>query len=224
MSVLPQSRLAQIEWFEQRLAAWLLNATNIGLTSAQVTQLQGEIAAARIAYNNAQQIRNQSKSATVTYYDASDTLVDDGRDLIATIKAFAEATNDPNVYVLADVPPPAPPGVIPPPGTPYDFRVGLRQDGSVELRWKSNNPSGGSSVVYEILRSDAGGPMTFVSNVGEREFIDATIPPGTDTTTYQITGIRGTERGAPAQFNVRFGAGNQQGTVETGGEELGLAA
>ncbi len=224
MAVLPDTRLAQIEWFEQRLGAWLLNASDIGLTGPQVAQLQGEITAARVAYTSAQQARNQSKSSTVNYYDASDTLVGDGRDLISTIKAFAETTNDPNVYVLADVPPPAPPGVIPPPGTPFDFRVGLRQDGSIELGWKSNNPSGGGSIVYEILRSDAGGPMNFVSNAGEREFVDATIPPGTDTTTYQVTGIRGTERGAPAQFNVRFGAGNQQGTVETGGEELSIAA
>lgn len=222
MGVLPDSRIQQIEWFEQRLAAWLLNAAAIGLTPAQVTQLQGEITAARSKYLLAQQARNDSKSATVGYHTASDTLVDDGRDLIATIKAFAETTGDPNVYVLADVPPPSPPGVLPPPGTPFDFKVGLRQDGSVEFDWKCDNPPGGGSVVYEILRSDAGGPMTFVSNAGEKSFIDATVPANTGPLNYQITAMRGTERGAPAQFLVRFGAG---GAAQEGGDgQLGLAA
>lgn len=114
--------------------------------------------------------------------------------------------------------------MLPPPGTPFDFRVGLRQDGSIEMGWKCNNPSGGGSVVYEILRSDAGGPMTFVSNAGERESLDATIPAGTDTATYQITAMRGTDRGSPAQFNVRFGAGGQAGAEDTGSDEFGLAA
>ncbi|VAX40508.1 hypothetical protein MNBD_PLANCTO03-1213 [hydrothermal vent metagenome] len=205
MAVLPDSRLAQIEWFEQRLAAWMANTAAIGLTPAQVSQLQGEIAAARAGYMAAQQSRNESKSSTVNYYTVSDTLVDDGRDLISTIKAFAEATNNPDVYVLADVPPPAPPGITPPPGTPYEFRVALRQDGSFGLEWKCNNPAG--NTVYEIMRSDAGGAMSFVNTAGDKSYIDTTIPANTSPLVYQITAIRSMLRGDPAQFIVQIGGG-----------------
>ncbi|VAX40710.1 hypothetical protein MNBD_PLANCTO03-464, partial [hydrothermal vent metagenome] len=226
MGVLPDSRIQQIEWFEQRLAAWMSNTAAIGLTPAQVSQLQGELAAARADYMTAQQARNDSKSATVGFHASSDTLVDDGRDLIKTIKAFAEATNDPNVYVLADVPPPAPPGVVPPPGTPFDFRVSLLQDGAIELGWKCNNPTGGGGTVYEIKRSEAGGPMAFINNTGAKSFVDNTVPANSGPVTYQITAVRSTLSGNPAQFTVQFGAGgtNQNNNADSGDGELGIAA
>jgi hypothetical protein len=62
-----------------------------------------------------------------------------GADMIQAIRNHAESKNDPNVYVLAQIPAPATPGVTPPPGTPFDFTVGLLQNGALELKWKCNN-------------------------------------------------------------------------------------
>ncbi|MBK7405794.1 MAG: hypothetical protein IPJ41_14530 [Phycisphaerales bacterium] len=141
--------------------------------------------------------------------------------MIDTIKNFAQTTDDPNVYVLAQIPPPAQGGTVPPPGTPFDFRVGLRQDGSVELAWKCNNPAGAGGTVYEILRSDAGGPMTYVESVGVKKFLDETVPANSGPLTYQITAVRSTLRGSPAQFTVLFGT---SATVQEGEGGLSLAA
>jgi hypothetical protein len=57
-----------------------------------------------------------------------------GADMVQTIKTYAQTKNDPNVYILAQIPPPAQGGeggTTPPSGTPFDFTVGLLQDGSV---------------------------------------------------------------------------------------------
>ena len=37
---------------------------------------------------------------------------------------------------MPQIPPPAQGGTTPPPGTPFDFAVGLLQDGSLQLKWK----------------------------------------------------------------------------------------
>ncbi len=215
MGVLPPGRIRQIEWFEQRLDAWAADPAMIGLSLGQVAQLATDITAARADYEAAQQARNQSVSATVGFHASADTLVGNGRDLIATVKAFAEASDDPLVYARADVPPPAAPGVVPPPGTPTGFRVALRGDGALALSWHADNPSGSSGTIYEIMRSDNDGPMAFLATVGGKRFTDTTVPAGVGSVVYQITGVRSTSRGAPARFIVRLGTTPTTNTTNT---------
>ena len=218
MGVLPSTRLAQIEWFEQRLAAWIANAAAIGLTPAQTTQLQGEIAAARGQYMAAQQARNDSKSATVGYYAASDALVDDGRDLIATIKAFAEATGDANVYVLADVPPPADPQPAGPPDTPTNVSGIINSDGAVELKWKGTLAH---STFYEVLRKIEGETTwTVIDSVGAKSYLDETVPVGTLSVQYRVRAKRAEFTSAANDpITIRLGV-----ELQTGGVGLNLAA
>jgi len=145
--------------------------------------------------------------------------------MIDTIKNFAQSTDDPNVYVLAQIPPPSPPGAVPAPGTPFDFRVELLGNGAVKLNWKSNNPAGASGTFYEIKRSDDGGPMTFVGNAGERNFTDDTVPATTASAVYELTAVRSTLRGDPVQFIVRLGVNvPAPGGEATGEGELSIAA
>jgi len=54
--------------------------------------------------------------------------------MIDTIRLWAETKNDLNVYTLAQIPPPATPGTTPPPGTPFEFTVGLLQNGALALK------------------------------------------------------------------------------------------
>lgn len=208
MAIVPPSNIGKVEFYETHLTPWTNNAAAIGLSLPEIAALSLATTGARTAYNTMIAARAAAKAATQSFY----TKVSDmhsapgkGSDMIDTIKNFAQTNDDPNVYTLAQIPPPASGGVVPPPGTPFDFRVGLRQDGSLELKWKCNNPTGASGTVYEIMRSISGGAMAFVDNAGEKLFVDATVPPNAGPVTYQITGVRTTVRGSPAQFTVQFG-------------------
>ena len=227
MSIVPQSRIGKVQFYEAHLTPWTNNAANIGLELPAVAALTTATQEARAAYDAMLAARDASRAATQAFYakvsvmHAAPGL---GSDMIDSIKNYAQTTGDPNVYTLAQIPPPAPPGVVGPPGTPFDFRVGLRQDGSVELKWKCNNPSGAGGTVYEILRSVGGGAMQFVDNAGEKTFIDETVPANSGPVTYQITGVRTTVRGDPAQFTMQFGTGESaQGGAEGAGG-LSMAA
>ena len=224
MGIVPPSRIGKVQFYEAHIQPWTTNAAAIGLTPADVAALAAATGAARVAYNAMLAARDAAKAATQNFYGKVSIMHSDpgaGSDMIDTIKNFAQSNDNPNVYVLAQIPPPAQGGAVPPPGTPFDFRVGLRQDGAVELRWKCNNPSGAAGTVYEILRGVSGGALQFVDNAGERLYLDQTVPANSGPVTYQITGVRSTLRGDPAQFTVQFGAGN--GAQESGGG-LSLAA
>ncbi len=117
------------------------------------------------------------------------------------------------------------------PGTPFRFRVSLLQDGAVGLAWDCDNPTGSAGTMYEVFRKAASGGGTlasggrsdpnhgsesratggnnsgfvFVGTVGEKSFLDTTLPQGASPVTYRVTARRGKRLGRPAQFTVRFG-------------------
>ncbi|MBU6413235.1 MAG: hypothetical protein KGS45_07155 [Planctomycetes bacterium] len=227
MGIVPTTRLGKVQFYESHLDAWSGNAVAIGLTAAQVTNLSELTADARKAYDDAELARIASKSATQAFYDAVRAMHNGsgaGADMIDAIRLKAQNTNDPNVYTLAQIPPPAPPGTTPPPGTPFDFTVGLLQDGAVELKWKCNNPSGTQGTIYEVKRRiGESGAFQFVGAIGVRTFIDDTIPSGSSPVTYQVTGVRSTQRGNPAQFTVSFGSGGGGGFAITSVKETSPA-
>lgn len=218
MGVVPDTRLGKIEFYEAHAlpgGPWATNAAAIGLTTAQVAALGTLTTQARAAFNAAEAARQAAKAATQNFYDKVRAMHNGpgaGSDMIQAIRNWAESKNDPNVYTLAQIPPPATPGVTPPPGTPFDFTVGLLQNGALELKWKCNNPSGTQGTIYEVKRrigGGASGPFTFVGASGVKTFTDDTVPAGGGggSVTYQITAVRSTQRGNPAQFTVHFGVG-----------------
>lgn len=214
MGVVPDNRLGKIEFYESHLPPWTTNAAAIGLTPASVTALGTLTTAARSAYNAHIAALEAARAATANFYDKVRSMHSGpaaGADMIQTIKTYAQTKNDPNVYVLAQIPAPAVPGTTPPPGTPFDFAVGLLQNGALELRWKCNNPSGTQGTIYEVMRRSGGGggggAFTFAGATGVKVFTDETLPSDAAPVTYQITAVRSTARGNPAQFIVNFGIG-----------------
>ena len=116
-----------------------------------------------------------------------------------------------SVYALADVPPPAIPGPVPAPGACSDFVAELQANGTLLIKFASNNPPGASGTVYQVFRRNTpSGAFTYLGGAGTKEFLDATIPAGSSQVTYQVQAVRSTAAGPWAEFNVNFG-------VSTGG-------
>lgn len=210
MGVIPNTRLGKVEFYEAHITPWTTNAVGIGLTAAAVTALAEAVADARAAYDAHLAAQQAARAATQNFYEKvrlMHSAPGRGSDMLETIKTFARTTDDPNVYILAQIPPPRDPGALPPPGTPFGFTVGLLQNGSLELKWKCSNPPGTYGTIYEVRRQIGGGAFAFVGATGSRTFVDDTLPSGASPATYQVTGVRSTSRGKPAQFTVTFGVG-----------------
>jgi hypothetical protein len=221
MPTVPSDRLAKLAFYEAHAPVWAPVATSIGLTSAAVTALSTAATNARTCYTAHVAAQAAAKAATAAFYDSIRTLHSApgmGADMIQQIKTKAQMTNNPNVYVLAQIPAPAVPAPAPAPGTPTDFTVALKQDGSLELKWRCPNPAGVSGTIYQVLRRVSGATAEFslVGATGTRKFIDNTLPAGASPVTYQVTAVRSTASGDPAQFTVSFGTGGSGGaTIES---------
>lgn len=231
MPTTPNSRIGKVQFYISHLGPWAEHAGAIGLTQADITSLDTLTTAARAAHERMRAAREAAEAATHGFHHAVALMHGGpgaGSDMIETIKNFAQTTNDPGVYALAQIPTPGPRNAVPPPGTPTRFRVSLLGDGAVTLRWHCKNPAGTAGTVYEILRSTSGEPgggkMEFVATVGAKSFTDTTIPAGTARVIYQLTALRSTLRGDPAEFNVNFGNADKAARHDQHKNGMGMAA
>jgi hypothetical protein len=204
MPVLPDRIQDRIAWFEQRIASWTAGPTNIGLAAAQITQLTSLIADARAAYDAAQAARTAAKNATLAMSTAVSALSTYGGDLIKTIKAFAESSQNPEVYVKASVPPPAAPSPSGPPPAPTDVTADPNADGTITLRWKG---SLANQTFYTVWRRPgATGSFVQIGSVAKKTFVDVSAPSGQASISYFVRGQRGSAVSPTSDITtVQFG-------------------
>lgn len=215
MPLVPSSDLEALQFFETHISPWQGNAVAIGTTAAAVTNVDNKAKAARARYNEHQAAKAAARAATQAFYNAVRDLRSVGGDVIRQIRTQAEVNNNPAVYTLAQIPPPAAPTPQPPPGQPHDFAVSLTASGAIVLAWKSSNsaPSGGAYFsVRRRLPGEAG--FSVVGGTGSRSFADDSIPPGVNSAVYIVQGFRGTTPGLESeQLGVQFGAGAGAGAA-----------
>jgi hypothetical protein len=204
MGIVPENTAPRISFYKARLAKWAENADQIGLQEAQVLLLEQKVAAAVEKYKKQYHAQVLARTATSELKRAMRELSQLGASMIAQIRA-AQSTTGPSVYILASIPPPAKKSRIGAPGTPSGFKVKLLPMGEVEIKWKCKHPRGSEGTVYEIRRQIGEGKFVPIGIVGEKRFVDETLPAGAASATYQITAIRSTRRGNAGRHTVNLG-------------------
>jgi len=196
----------------------------VGLTAPQMASFAPLVAAAREAFNDAVSAREQAKAATQKYYNAVADMDGPGRDYIATIKAFAETTGNPNVYVLAQVPPPAAPSPVPGPTTPTDLRGSIDASGILTLAWEAERSGPSSGVVFLVSRKAPGeSAFTFIGATFEKVYVDATFVACEGPFAYRIQAQRGGQSsGFAGPLEINLGNGSTLTAGFVGG--MGSAA
>ncbi len=209
MPRVPSTVSELIAFCNEHVATWTSSPTTVGLTAAMVTDLKNKAGAASDAVSAQNAAKEAAKAATLT----ANKKVSDLRKAIAScirsIVTFAEAAADPMaVFAAAQIPPTASPTPSQPPGAPFDITATLNNQGNITLKWKCVNPPGGN-VVYSVnRRDDSAGSFAQVGVVGTRSFTDTTIPAGSPSVQYQISGFRGQTAGpASPIFTLQFGHG-----------------
>jgi hypothetical protein len=213
MAVVPDKAVDKIAFYENHDTPWSANAVAIGTTTSAVSALATQTTAARAAYNAQQEAQNTAKAATLALKSAVNAMGQSGSDIIKSIKTKAATAGD-SVYTLAQIPAPATPSPVAPPGTPSNFKVALNGNGSLKLTWKCANPAGSVGTIYQVYRRVAADDaFTYLGGVGTKSITDNTLPAGASAVTYQIQAVRSTAVGAWAQFNVNFGVSGGTGAM-----------
>ena len=204
MATVDNTYLGRLEFFEARLPVWAKNPAAIGLSTGDLDELALRVAEARARYDSLASLRSRVRAETSAQKDANTAMYDLGIDLVQTIRAFAELTDDDGVYTAAQVPPIRPPSPLPPPPKPSNLSFELLPGGTLRLRWKGTIARGASFAVYRKLEGEAG--FTLLDAVAAKSFDDTTIPSGTSEIVYFIQARRDRYRIDSIQTAIRFGA------------------
>jgi len=219
MGVVPNSIVGRIQFFEEHLPVWVDNAAKIGLSSVQLTDLATRTAQARADFETALASRSEAKANTELQNLSVGSMYNLGSDLIKTVRAYAETTEDPTVYASAQIPAPATPTPLGPPATPTDLAVTLTTVGDLELTWKASR-AGGTSFSIE-RQTGPTGSWSLIGTSEDKTFTDSAVPTGETQIAYRVTAARSGGASDPTPpFVVYFGTAG----ASSGGESLTLAA
>lgn len=233
MSILPDSKVALLQWTTDHLEAWTSPAA-IGLTAGQLTQLQAVYDEAVKDVNAASLAREASRAATLAQNGAIADLRAQLAAMIRSIKTFADASNNPSsIYSLALIPFPSPPQSLPAPGVASEVLVTLNPGGSITLSWSGENSAASEGAVYTIARKLPGAANYTLVGVSpgsttqsrRMAYTDPAVPTSAATqgVSYIITGQRGQQIGqSTTAIIVQFGIGGAGATVTGAG--LSIAA
>lgn len=216
-----------IDWAGSHQDLWEINHAELNLTAGEASAFKALVTSLKAAYNEAQAKREASKLATQSLHNSAAAVRALASAYVSTIRGFAEATGNPNVYVLGGVTPEQPASTLPPPNGPDSLTATLDNTGALILKWKATQPKGVVNVQYRVYRKLAGeAAFTMVGTAGAKKtFTDSTIPFGTDSLTYQIEPWRGDVMGAASgQFTFQFGTGGGGNLTLTAVTEGKLAA
>lgn len=193
MAVLPNGRREKIEWFKERRTKLTTNAAAVGTTPAAVTALFVQVDKAATDSQAAEEARNTAKSATQKFYASSDDAFDTGREMIRTIKAFAEGQGDPAaVLALVDIQPDAPPTPAHAPPAPTNIRGSITTDGILTIQWDAVEAGPSAGVVFMINRKLTGdSEFRLIGATFSKTYIDTSFDPGAGITAYKVLAQRG---------------------------------
>jgi hypothetical protein len=206
MRTVPKDRAGILSFYQVHAGVWFQRAAELQIDPQHAEEVQALTLQAREALEQQQLALILARAATGRYNSLLRKLSKQGGALLSRIQA--RGMLDEGVYALAMIPRRRKKSPIPPPGQPYGHTAELCKTGALILKWKCRNPARAEGTLYNIYRQlGHDGPMVYLASVGQREFIDDNIPPGTPIVHYQIRASRTTGEGECATFEVKFGGG-----------------
>jgi hypothetical protein len=205
MATVPQTIVGKIEFFEQHLPTWSVDPVAIGLNALEVADLATMTAQARADYETAQTSRVTAKGNTEIQNTTVGAMANFGGDLIKTIRAFAEKTDDSSVYAAAGIPAPQPPTPAGPPEQPTALAAALLPGGGLRLTWKGTLSQSAFFSVYRKVEGETNFTLLFAP--AAKSYDDTTIPAGVSNVTYFIEARRDDFTVPSGWYQVNFGAG-----------------
>lgn len=189
---MPQNPTDALEWIELRAERWVQHAGALGLSETLAQDVLDLAEVARSRRLAADEAAVRARSATRSWRIGIGDAKTRARAAIATIKAHAAATGDPEVYTLAGLSKRAGPGEAPPPNRPKNLAFDVRPAGEVELRWEGGGGGGPQGTYYVVQRSfDGGRNWSVLGTTTSKRFVDGDLPIGAPETRYAVIARHG---------------------------------
>ena len=214
----PSRQAELVDWSRTHATLWKGGQTgvpDIGVSQQMadsfdlaVSNVEAKLAAQGAALSAA-------RAATEDKDAALDEMVRQLGSIMTTIDGYGRNTDDPGVWVRAQIPAPRTGGERPAPPTPLVLPTQITTDGSVVFSFEV---ASGGGALYEVQRQVLGldgseGPWTIVALINEKRFVDPAVPVGVRAVDYRVR-VRisnGQASGFSTSARANFGSSGSQG-------------
>ncbi|HRJ27599.1 MAG TPA: hypothetical protein PLO61_08845 [Fimbriimonadaceae bacterium] len=209
MRVLPRTQAETIQWVSTRIEPWTEQATTLGLDPAQVAELTDTLTETEEAYAALHAAKAALQQAQLAFELKYQELRRRTSTSIQAIRAKAQATSNPGLYAEGSVPPPAKPSKSGSPPAPTELTSTLTNDGFIRLDWKARLQDSPFFTIYRQLPGET--TFTLLGTSGARQFVDPTLPAGTEFVSYKVVAHRGTQSSVSSEIlQIIFGVPKQR--------------
>ena len=207
MPLVPKNPADQITFYTSHVPTWQSDPEAIGLSNSTVAGLSADLLAAQAAFLAAREARNQARAATLAYRTAVRALHARGSGAIATIKAFAQSTDDPNVYSRSHLSAPRRGGPIAAPAAPVNVSATISGNGALTLSWEARASGASTGVFFQVYRRENFAAWTLLASTADTAHVDPA--PLAGDSGYAVIAGRGLDRsGMSIPIMVSLPGGN----------------
>lgn len=195
MAVVPKARDELLTFFQLRIEKWLADPGSIGLDAQQAADVAAAYEALAEAEREAADLKRRTMAAVARAANQDEALRRLGGAAINSIRAYAQAKDDPNVFVRASIPAPRRRSPLPAPEAPRSVTPRLTSHGTVEVTWEASVAHGTTFLVYRrVMGAPDGagmGPLEFIAATHDTRITDQRIPPRILGLMYTVRALRG---------------------------------
>ncbi|OAB59719.1 hypothetical protein AY599_07815 [Leptolyngbya valderiana BDU 20041] len=189
----PTNEAAFIAYAKQRSDQWKggqAGPPDVGLSAQQLTDTENAADEAQAAYTAMLAARNAAREATLLKNNKLEALRAIFGGDVDTIDAYAKATGNPDVWVLAGIPKPKDPGERPAPPKPTELELTALTGGSIVIDFKV----AAAGAVFEVQRRSrpiggTAGDWTTIAITGEKHVTDPGVPVGLESVEYKVRAV-----------------------------------
>lgn len=171
-------------------------STEMGLTQADITRLQEEVARLQSAMENAERLRLASQAATAEKNSARNLLEDDFRAIVEKAQTRDEVTD--SIRIAFDITVPSGTRSRTRPAPPLNAVAELMRDGAIDLQWDANGNPPNTQYIVE-MQTGASGEWRRLDVVTKRRFTYYGAPLG-ERLTFRIIARRHGEESGPSNL------------------------
>lgn len=214
----PTRQAELVDWSRTHATLWKGGQT--GVPDIGVSQLMADnfdLAVSDVEAKLAAQgaALSAARAATEAKDAALDEMLRQLGSIMTTIDGYGRNTDDPGVWVRAQIPAPKSGGERPAPPMPLVLPTQITTDGSVVFSFEVTS---GGAALYEVQRQVLGldgseGPWTIVAIIGDKRYTDPSVPVGVRAVDYRVR-VR-ISNGQASDFSTsaraNFGSAGSQG-------------
>jgi hypothetical protein len=190
---------------------WSVDPAALGILPTDIVELNARVSEARADFDAALAARNTAKALTEAQHNSVSTMFDFGSGILKTIRAKAEKDNDPNIYVLAEIPAPQPPTPAGPPEQPTELAAAVLQPFGLRISWKGTISQNASFNVFRRLPGETS--YTLLKSTREKFYEDNAVPSGVASVEYYIAAVRDEFTVNSTGITLQFGTGGAMTTL-----------